>query len=235
MSKQQFPVLTKKTISETEILFEFDCGDLWIRDNVDKFEDMDRSINLLKKELPILKGKKFDKLNLKMKYTAPHSLQLDKLKIDSSNKYEVESTNIHTSYPLIYGDVDPGTDNHKTLFVSEELINSDYEFICEVAKLLKDLKVIHFWTCDMTDGFLASDIDQDEFIKLELNNPQWFTQFMEVKENYVEPDEKIGEKFGNDLDGLIYIRKKLEPEIKIEFNHLDKEEENILKENNIIE
>ena len=33
---KDFPILTKKVISDNEILFEFDCGDLWYRKNADK-------------------------------------------------------------------------------------------------------------------------------------------------------------------------------------------------------
>ena len=107
---KDFPILTKKVISDNEILFEFDCGDLWYRKNAYKSEDIDKSIDLFKKELPALKGKKFEKLNLKMKYTAPHSLQLDELKEGSDNKYKVEDVNYHILYPLIYGDEDFGTE-----------------------------------------------------------------------------------------------------------------------------
>tara|TARA_B100000965_G_scaffold143370_1_gene119429 strand:+ start:22 stop:720 length:699 start_codon:yes stop_codon:yes gene_type:complete len=231
---KDFPILTKKVISDNEILFEFDCGDLWYRKNADKSEDIDKSIDLFKKELPALKGKKFEKLNLKMKYTAPHSLQLDELKEGSDNKYKVEDVNYHILYPLIYGDEDFGTDNHRIFYVGEDLINADYEFVSEVANLLKDLKVIHFWTLSMTDGFLASGTEDDEFIRSELNNPQWDSQFMEIKENFIEPDEKMGEKFGNDLDGLMYIKKNLDHNIEFQFNHIDKEEEEILRKHNII-
>ena len=38
MSKQQFPILTNKIISEKEILFQFDCGDLCYGEDVDKSE-----------------------------------------------------------------------------------------------------------------------------------------------------------------------------------------------------
>ena len=234
MSKQEFPILTKKVISDNEILFEFDCGDLWYRKNANKSEDIDKSIDLLKKELPALKGKKFEKLNLKMKYTAPHSLQLDELKEGSDNKYKVEDVNYHKLYPLIYGDEDFGTDNDRIFYVGEDLINADYEFISEVANLLKDLKVIHFRTLSMTDGFLDLDIEDDEFIRSELNNPQWDLQFMEIKEKFIEPDEKMDEKFGNDLDGLMYIKKNLDHNIEFQFNHIDKEEEEILRKHNII-
>jgi len=233
MSKQEFPVLANKIITETETLFEFDCGDLWYRENVDKSEDIGKSINQIKKELPTLKGKKFEKLNLILKYTAPTPPQLDEIK-KNDNKYKVERTNRHILCPLIYGDTDPGTNNHKTLFVDEDLINTDYEFIFEVANLLKDLKVLNFWSYNLNDGFLATDVDQDEFIQSELNNPSWWSQIMEIKENYVEPDEKIGEKFGNDLDGLLYLRKNLKNHIQIKFDQIDNEEEEILKKHQII-
>jgi len=234
MSKEEFPVLTNKIISETEILFEFNCGDLWYRENVDKSEDISKSIDQLKKELPTLKVKKFEKLNLILKYTAPTPPQLDEIKKDRSNKYKVERTNHHILCPLIYGDIDPGTDNHKTFFVDEDLINTDYELIFDVANLLKDLKVVNFWSYNLNDGFLATDVDQDEFIQSELNNPSWWTQIIEIKENYVEPDENIGEKFGNDLDGLLYLRKNLGDHIQMKFDQIDKEEEEILKKHQII-
>lgn len=234
MSKQQFPVLANKIISETEILFEFDCGDLWYREDVDKSEDISKSLDQLKKELPTLKGREFEKLNLILKYTAPTPPQLDKMKKDGSNKYKVERTNHHILYPLIYGDTQPGTDDHKIFFVDEDLINTDYEFIFEVTRLLKDLKVVNFWSYNLNDGFLATDADQDEYIHSELNNPSWWSQIMEIKENFVEPDENIGEKFGNDLDGLLYLRKNLKDHIQIKFDQIDKEEEEILKKHNII-
>ena len=44
----------------------------------------------------------------------------------------------------------------------------------------------------------------------------------------------MGEKFGNDLDGLMYMKKNLDHNIEFQFNHIDKEEEEILRKHNII-
>ena len=71
----------------------------------------------------------------------------------------------------------------------------------------------------MTDGFLASGTEDDEFIRSELNNPQWDSQFMEIKENFIEPDEKMGEKFGFE------IRTNLEEGEYVEGNALTVEPE----------
>ena len=81
---KDFPILTKKVISDNEILFEFDCGDLWYRKNADKSEDIDKSIDLFKKELPALKGKKFEKLNLSYKQVFNKELYFE---LDNENDY----------------------------------------------------------------------------------------------------------------------------------------------------
>ena len=73
------------------------------------------------------------------------------------------------------------------------------------------------------DGTSLADIDDDEFIRKQLNNPKWEDEVM------LDPAEDK-----DDLDQLIALRKEINPKIDIEFSALTDDSEKILKDKGII-
>jgi hypothetical protein len=73
------------------------------------------------------------------------------------------------------------------------------------------------------DGTSLADIDDDEFIRKQLNNPKW------EDEIFLDPDEDK-----DDLDQLIALRKEINPKIDLEFSALSDVSEKILKDKAII-
>ena len=65
------------------------------------------------------------------------------------------------------------------------------------------------------------DIEEDDWIKEELMNPEWQIA-------YFDPAEK------SDLNDLKQIKDNIDPKVIIEFDHLDEKENQILRDNKII-
>ena len=51
------PVLEKKIIKSDQILFEFDCGDMWKRKKVSRWDDIDECLKVI--NIQLKKNKKF--------------------------------------------------------------------------------------------------------------------------------------------------------------------------------
>ena len=73
------------------------------------------------------------------------------------------------------------------------------------------------------DGTSLADIDDDEFIRKQLNNPKWEDEVI------LDPAEDK-----DDLDQLIALRKEINPKIDLEFSALSDESKKILKDKGII-
>ena len=51
------PVLEKKIIKSDQILFKFDCGDMWKRKKVSRWDDIDECLKVI--NIQLKKNKKF--------------------------------------------------------------------------------------------------------------------------------------------------------------------------------
>ena len=227
---KKYPILDRSIHTKKNLTFEFDCGDLWLREDVNTFDDINKCQKIIfpeveKYEKKFTKG--LEEFEWSMSYTYPDSFQLEDLKKNNKKKYFLKDYNFHIFCPMSYHKKD------KTLQVYEDLIGADYYLVSLVADLIKDIKEINFGLGtlygDLTD-LMGND---HEYFEKKLKNKSWMTWVMEIKEPYM-PESEINEgEFGNDLDGLIYIRNQ-HPKIKISFDHVDEDEKKILKKYSII-
>lgn len=87
-----------RDIKSDHINYEFECGDLWLRKKVSKWEDLEFCFNKhLEIDLKDLR-KKIKKFDLKLNYTLPNLEQLKNLK--KNQKYKIENINKHFIHPL---------------------------------------------------------------------------------------------------------------------------------------
>jgi|TARA_B100001964_G_scaffold13661_1_gene14210 hypothetical protein len=225
------PVLEKKIIKSDQILFKFDCGDMWKRKKVSRWDDIGECLKViniqLKKNQKILKGKKIKKFSWIMNYTIPDENNIKSLK--KNNKYTVQKHNIHRLQPIEF------SENIKTLNVCEDLIFTlNEDIIILLANKLVGLKKICFWIGLLDLGFLENEADQQRYIHKKLKKKDWWEHTLQIKERYERVDDEEGLLHDNDLDGLTYLKSNINPKIKFEFISGDKEDKKILKKNSLI-
>jgi len=230
----KYPNLEEKIIKPDQMLFRFDCGDLWKRQNVDKLDDIDECLKTI--ELALKKNKtKFKKFEWVMNYSVPYVWQAESLNKNKIKSFSVDEDNLHMVEPLRF------LQSEQTLFVSEDLLIKDGTLVSNLANKLNGLKKLYFWMTPLFGGFLEDHLkDHDvriKYIQKDLKNENWHDNFFQIKEAY-QPEfmdkKDIDGKYGNDLDSLIYLRGSIDPKVKFEFSFMDKEEEKILRENSII-
>ena len=225
------PVLEKKIIKPDQILFEFDCGDMWKRKKVSRWDDIEECLKViniqLKKNQKILKGKKLKKFSWIMNYTIPDENNIKSLK--KTNKYTVQKHNIHRLQPIEF------SERNKTLNVYEDLIFTLNEnIIILLANKLAGLKNICFMMGLLDLGFLEDEPDQQTYIHEKLKKKDWWEHTLQIKERYERMDDEDGILHDNDLDGLTNLKSKINPKIKFEFINMDKEDKKILKKYSLI-
>jgi hypothetical protein len=93
-----FPKLNR--IVREENYYEFDCGDLWLRKNVDTYEDFDKCAGLIIEDLNETKLKNFDDFGMCMDYTAPYPTQLKCLK-ENKNKTQHDTESFYLNRELL--------------------------------------------------------------------------------------------------------------------------------------
>jgi len=225
------PVLEKKIIKPDQILFEFDCGDMWKRKKVSRWDDIEECLKViniqLKKNQKILKGKKLKKFSWIMNYTIPDENNIKSLK--KTNKYTIQKHNIHRLQPIEF------SERNKTLNVYEDLIFTLNEnIIILLANKLAGLKNICFMMGLLDLGFLEDEPDQQTYIHEKLKKKDWWEHTLQIKERYERMDDEDGILHDNDLDGLTNLKSKINPKIKFEFINMDKEDKKILKKYSLI-
>jgi|TARA_Y100000294_G_scaffold23131_1_gene19678 hypothetical protein len=231
MEKIKFPVLNKKIIKKDQILFEFDCGDMWKRKKVSRWDDIEECLKViniqLKKKKKILKGNKIKKFSWIMNYTIPDKNNIKSLK--KTNKYTVQKHNIHRLQPMEF------YERNKTLFVNLDLIFTLNEnIIILLANKLAGLKNICFMMGLLDLGFLEDEPDQQTYIHEKLKKKDWREHTLQIKERYGRMDDEDGILHDNDLDGLTNLKSEINPKIKFEFLSGDKEDKKILKKYSLI-
>ena len=235
MKKNKYPVLVEKIIKPERMYFNFECGDLWKRENVDKWDDIDQCLKLIE---PLLKKHKTKLQDFvwDMNYSAPYMAQIDYMKKNKLKEYPIEDQNKHFMNPVWYHETNLNNELENTLYVGEDLIVANYEFVVDLVNKIEGLETLSFWMMPLSGGFLENDPGGDvEDIQDTLNNKSWFNGILTIDEVYAPEESKYEEDLhGNDLDGLKFIRENIDPKIKFEFSHLEKHEEKILKDNRII-
>ena len=201
-----YPNLINKDKSNN--VFEYDGGDLWIRKNVSFWDDQDNCWN---NEILnfINNSNSIQSFLWKINYTIPYENQIKGLepnqiyKINEDNKFfselaKFEGTNLEMICDLLM--YDPK--------IIATFIN----------KLVSVKKIIIMPNLIQPSVF---DIEDDDWIKDGLKNPDWQIA-------YLDPTEK------SDLEDLKQLKQNIDPSIIIEIDHLDEKENQILRENKII-
>ena len=231
MKKIKYPYLEKKIIKPSQMLFRFNCGDMWGRKKLSRWDDIRDCIKIiipeLKKKQKNSKGKKLKKFSWIMNYTIPSASDIDDLK--RNKKYIVKNHNIHTLQPIEF------TRKSKYLNVFEDLLMMDTEILILLASQLDGLKTIEFWLGMLELGGLEEISDQDGYIQDVIKQKEWRSSLMDIYEpNYAAELYEDDDSIENDLYALMHLRDAIDPKIKFHCDHLDKKEQKILKKYSII-
>ena len=216
-----YPNLKSSNLLPDHMFFIFDCGDLWIRKNVNFQDDLD--ICFEKVVLPSileLQNSEIEYLGCTMRYTVPFFEQIKNLKENQSYQI-IEETEITDKGEIL-------NENHNENFI--DLINFDKniltiiddiflyppELLIKLISKFKDVKTINLMMTKMRGGFLELSDDEDDYINNTLKNPKWWTCNMNL-------DDK---SFLNDFKK---IRAGIDSSIKYDFTSFPDDQRKILE------
>ena len=221
-----YPNLKQSNLLPDHMFFQFDCGDLWIRKNVNFQDDLD--ICFEKVVLPSileLEIGEIENFSLAMRYTVPFFKQIQDLKdnqnyqiieeTEITNKGEIENDNHNENF------IDPIDFDGKTLTIVDDIFLYPPELLIGLIKKFKDVKNINLTITKMRGGFLEMSDDEDDYINKTLKNPNWWTGNLNLN------DKKY-------IEDLKKIKKGINPSIKFDLNPFSADEKQILKDNKII-
>ena len=211
-----YPNLERSNLLPDHMFFQFDCGDLWIRENVNFQDDLD--ICFEKVVLPSileLEVGEIENFTWAMRYTVPFFKQIKGLKdnqkyqiieeTEITNKGEVENDNHNENF------IDPIDFDGKILTIIDDIFLFPPELLIGLIGKFKDVKNINLVMTKMRGGFLEMSDDEDDYINKTLKNPEWWTCNMNT-------DDK------NLIDDLKKIKKGINPSIKFDFSSFSDDE-----------
>ena len=200
-----FPKLIKNDNSN---LFEYEGGDLWVRENVSYWDDQDYCWNndILKFINHVTSIKEF---LWKINYTIPYSSQIKDLK--DNQEYKIREDNNFYSEVIKYSE--------KKLNLVDDILLYDPEILVKFINKLENVENIYIALNMMSPSDIFMDED-DDWIQQGLKNPDWNTAAFDPSNS-------------DDLDDIKYIKENVDPNIKFDFS-FDEKQMQILKENKII-
>lgn len=201
-----YPNLINKDKSKN--IFEYDGGDLWIRKNVSFWDDQDNCWNNEILDF-INNSSSIHNFLWRINYTLPYGYQIKELKPNQVYKFNKDNNFFSVLVKFQDG-------NLKMIC---DLLMYDPKMIASFINKLVGLKKII-----ISPNLLEPqvfDIEEDDWIKEGLMNPEWQIA-------YFDPAEK------SDLNDLKQIKDNIDPKVIIEFDHLDEKENQILRDNKII-
>ena len=201
-----YPNLINKDKSKN--IFEYDGGDLWIRKNVSFWYDQDNCWNNEILDF-INNSSSIHNFLWRINYTLPYANQIKELKPNQVYKFNKDNNFFSVLVKFQDG-------NLKMIC---DLLMYDPKMIASFINKLVGLKKII-----ISPNLLEPqvfDIEEDDWIKEGLMNPEWQIA-------YFDPAEK------SDLNDLKQIKDNIDPKVIIEFDHLDEKENQILRDNKII-
>jgi hypothetical protein len=201
-----YPNLINKDKSKN--IFEYDGGDLWIRKNVSFWDDRDNCWNNEILDF-INNSSSIHNFLWRINYTLPYGNQIKELKPNQVYKFNKDNNFFYVLVKFQDG-------NLKMIC---DLLMYDPKMIASFINKLVGLKKII-----ISPNLLEPqvfDIEEDDWIKEGLMNPEWQIA-------YFDPAEK------SDLNDLKQIKDNIDPKVIIEFDHLDEKENQILRDNKII-
>ena len=189
-------------------LFEYDGGDLWVRENVSYWDDQDYcwDNDILKF---INETKSIKEFLWKIKYTIPYESQIKGLK--DNQEYKIRKDNSFYSEVINYSE--------KQLNLVDDILLYDPKIIVKLINKLDNVENIYIALNMMSPTDILIDED-DDWIQQGLKNPNWNTASFDPSNS-------------DDLDDIKYIKENVDPKIKFDFS-FDEKQMQILRDNKII-
>ena len=216
-----YPNLERSNLLPDHMFFQFDCGDLWIRENVNFQDDLDICFEkvVLPSILELAVGE-IENFKWAMRYTVPFFKQIKGLKdnqkyqiieeTEITNKGEVENDNHNENF------IDPIDFDGKILTIIDDIFLFPPELLIGLIGKFNDVKNINLVMTKMRGGFLEMSDDEDDYINKTLKNPKWWTCNMNL-------DDK------NFLNDLKKIRAGIDSSIKYDFTSFPDDQRKILE------
>ena len=201
-----YPTLIHQNSSQN--IYEYDGGDLWVRENVSYWDDQDFCWNndILKF---IEKTNTISEFLWKINYTIPFGEQIKDLK--KNQKYKIRNDN------RFYCEVIKYSKNELNLV--DDILLYDPKLLVKFINKLEGINKIVFGCNLMMPSDILLDED-DEWIREGLNNPDWSISSFDPRNS-------------DDLDDIKFIKENINQNIKFDFS-FDELETQILKNNNIL-
>ena len=201
-----YPKLIKKDLKND--IFEYDGGDLWVRENVSFWDDQevcwDNDILSFIKEKTSIKN-----FLWKINYTIPYGNQIDDLK--PNQEYKVGKDNRFFSRIAEF--------KSTNLDIISDVLLFDPILISAFINKLDGLEKISVGINLMEPSVF--DTEDDDWIKDGLKNPNWNTSDFDPTQS-------------EDIEDIKLIKQSISPKIKFDFIHLDDKDLSILKDYSII-
>ena len=189
-------------------LFEYDGGDLWVRENVSYWDDQDYcwDNDILKF---IDNATSIKEFSWKINYTIPYESQIKGLK--DNQKYKIRKDNSFYSEVIKYSE--------KQLNLVDDILLYDPKIIVKFINKLDNVENIYIALNMMSPSDIFMDED-DKWIQEGLKNPDWKTASYDPSNS-------------DDLEDIKYIKENVDPKIKFDFS-FDEKQMQILRDNKII-
>ena len=201
-----YPKLIKKDLKND--IFEYDGGDLWVRENVSFWDDQevcwDNDILSFIKEKTSIKN-----FLWKINYTIPYGNQIDDLK--PNQEYKVGKDNRFFSRIAEF--------KSTNLDIISDVLLFDPILISAFINKLDGLEKISVGINLMEPSVF--DTEDDDWIKDGLKNPNWNTFDFDPTQS-------------EDIEDIKLIKQSISSKIKFDFIHLDDKDLSILKDYSII-
>ena len=190
-------------------VFEYDGGDLWVRENVSFWDDQevcwDNDIINFIREKTYIKN-----FLWKINYTIPYGNQIDGLK--PNQEYKIKKDNRFFSRIAEF--------KSTNLDIISDVLLFDPILISAFINKLDGLEKINVGINLMEPSVF--DTEDDDWIKDGLKNPNWITSDFDPTQS-------------EDIEDIKLIKQSISPKIKFDFIHLGTKDLDILKKNLIIE
>ena len=201
-----YPKLINKDLNNN--VFEYDGGDLWLRENVSFWDDQEVCwdndiLNFIREKTSI---KNF---LWKINYTIPYGNQIDDLK--PNQEYKVGKDNRFFSRIAEF--------KSTNLDIISDVLLFDPILISAFINKLDGLEKISVGINLMEPSVF--DTEDDDWIKDGLKNPNWNTSDFDPAQS-------------EDIEDIKLIKQSISPKIKFDFIHLDDKDLSILKDYSII-
>ncbi len=206
------------------MFYFFDCGDLWVRQNVNLQDDIERCFDTILPSISTLDDNVIKYFGWAMKYTIPYLEQIEGLKdnqvykiieeTEESKDGEIFNENHNENF------IDPIRYDGKTLDIIDDIFIYPPEMLIDLIKKFKDVKRIRIYMAQMRGGFLDTEED-DEYIIKTAKNPDWHSISLSANDK-------------NDIEHLKDIKQGIDSSIKFDLSAFPDDEIKIFKRNKII-